>query len=92
MYWTHPNLLQLRIYVLNLPESTTIVDLDDKTELIDGTTLNNGSTIIDPMDQTTAAAKAANATKRFQRLVGVNGETCYVLIMDRKSGAWCVSI
>ena len=44
------------------------------------------------MDQTAAAAKAANATKRFRRLVGLNGETCYVLITDRKSGAWQISI
>ena len=74
--------------VLKESESTAIADLDDETELIDGTTLNNDSTIIDPMDQTAAAAKAANATKRFRRLVGLNGETCYVLITDRKSGAW----
>ena len=44
------------------------------------------------MDQTAAAAKAANATKRFRQLVGLNGETCYVLITDRKSGAWQISI
>ena len=73
-------------------ESTTIADLDDETELIDGTTLDHDSTIIDPMDQTAAAAKAANATKRFRRLVGLNGETCYVLITDRESGAWRISI
>ena len=30
--------------------------------------------------------------QRFERLKGFNGETCYVLITDRKSGAWAVSI
>ena len=77
---------------MNPPKSATIVDFDDETELIDCTTLDHDSTIIDPMDQTDAAAKAANATKRFQRLVGINGEACCVLITDRKSGTWRVSI
>ena len=45
--------------------STTIVDVDNKTELIDGTTLDHDSVIVEPMDQTAAAAKAANATKCF---------------------------
>ena len=86
-HWKH-----VQDYVLNAPKPTTIVDFDNKTELIDGITLDHDNTIIDPMDQTTAVAKAANNTKRFQRLVGVNGETCYVLITDHKSGAWHVSI
>ena len=51
-------------YVLHLPQSRTIADIDDKTEFIDGTTLDPDSTIIEPMDQT-AAAKAANANRRF---------------------------
>ena len=56
-HWKH-----VQEYVLNPPKSTTIVDLDDETELIDGTTLDDDSTIINPMDQTAAAAKSANAT------------------------------
>ena len=79
-------------HALNPPKSTTIADLDDKTKLIDGTTLNDDSTVIDPMDQTAAAAKAANATNRFGRLVGIIGKTCHILITDCKSGAWHASI
>ena len=30
--------------------------------------------------------------QRYDRLKGLNGETCYVLITDRKSGAWAISI
>ena len=52
-------------YVLNLPKSTTILDFDNETERIDGATLDHDSAIIEPMDQTAAAAKAANATKHF---------------------------
>ncbi len=82
----------VREYIMNPPPPTTVADLDDETELVDGTTLDPDSTIVEPMDATTSAAKAANATKRYRRLVGINGETCYVLITDRKSGAWRVSI
>ena len=64
VHWKH-----VQDYVLNPPKPTTITDFDNKTELIDGTILNHDSTIIDPMDQTAAAAKAANATRSFQRLV-----------------------
>ena len=73
-------------------ESTTIADLDDETELIDGTTLDHDSTIIDPMDHTAAAAKAANATKCFRRLVGLNGETCYALIKHGESPSVVTSL
>ena len=31
-------------------------------------------------------------SERFKRLVGLHGETCYVLITCRKSGAWQVSV
>ena len=68
--------------------STAIVDVDSKNELVDGTVLNHDGTISEPMDQTTAATKATNATKYFQHLVGINGKTCHVLITDHKSGAW----
>ena len=67
----------------------TIAGIDNKTELVDGTTLDPNSAIVEPMDQTTAAA---NATKHFQHLVSVNGKTCYVLISDHKSGACQVSV
>ena len=59
-----------------------IADIDDKTELIDGTTLDPDSAIIEPMDQTASAAKAANATKCFWLLTGIYGETLDVLITD----------
>ncbi len=36
--------------------------------------------------------KRETSKERFKRLVGLNGETCYVLITDRKSGAWQISI
>ena len=58
--WKH-----VQDHALNLPRSTTIADIDNKTELIDGTTLDPNSTIIEPMDQTVVAAKAANATNCF---------------------------
>ena len=45
--------------------TTWTMDVDNKTELIDGATLDPNSAIIEPMDQTAAAAKAANATKHF---------------------------
>ena len=38
------------------------------------------------------ACKKETATERYQRLLGLNGETCYILITDLKSGAWRVSI
>ena len=51
----NPHWKRVQDYVLNPPsESTTIADLDDETELIDGTTLDHDSTIIDPMDHTAA--------------------------------------
>ncbi len=73
-------------------EPSTMADVDDETELVDGTILDPDSTVFAPMDETTAAAKAAAAQRRYKRLVGLNGETCYVLITDRYSGVWKVSI
>ena len=69
-----------------------MADVDDETELVDGTLLDNDSTVFAPMDDTTVAAKAAAAYRRYKRLVGLNGETCYVLITDRLSGVWKISI
>ena len=70
----------------------SMADIDDETELVDSTTVNEDSTVFTPMDATAAEAKAAAALRRYKRLVGLNGETCYVLLTDRKSGAWKVSI
>ena len=81
-YWKH-----VQDHALHPSTSTTITDIDNVTELVDGTILNHDSTIIEPMEQTASAAKAASATKCFQRLVGINGKTCCILITDCKSGA-----
>ena len=72
--------------------SASMADVDDETELVDGTLLDDDSTVFAPMDDTTVAAKAAAAYRRYKRLVGLNGETCYVLITDRLSGVWKISI
>ena len=74
------------------PTPATMADLDDETELIDGTLLDEENTVFEPMDDSVAAAKAAAAHKRYQRLKGLNGETCYVLITDRLSGCYKVAI
>ena len=49
-------------------------------------------TIFSPLRQDEVASKVLNAKMRYKRLLGLNGETCYVLITDVKSGAWQVSI
>jgi hypothetical protein len=46
----------------------------------------------EPLTYDETKQKALNAARRYNRLKGVNGETCYVLIVDRKSGAMQVSI
>ena len=68
--WKHnllgnPHWKHAQDHTLNLPKPTMIADVDDETELIDGATLDHDSAIIDPMDQTASAAKAANATECF---------------------------
>ena len=72
--------------------SASMADVDDETELVDGTLLDDDGTVFAPMDDTAVAAKAAAAYRRYKRLVGLNGETCYVLITDRLSGVWKISI
>ena len=45
-----------------------------------------------PLSADDIAAKSTNAQERYKRLVGINGETCYCLITDLKSGCWKVSV
>jgi len=71
---------------------TTMGDLEDATELLDGTTLDPALALFPPLTAAQTDAKAASAAARYERLKGLNGETCYVLITCRKTGAWKVSI
>ena len=63
---------------------------------IDDADIPDGAFVLDdefePLTYEEAKQKALNAARRYHRLKGVNGETCYVLIIDRKSGAMQVSI
>ena len=45
-----------------------------------------------PARRVAGSRRSETAQARYRRLVGLNGETCYVLITDRKSGAMKVSI
>ncbi len=45
-----------------------------------------------PARRVAGSRQPESAAQRYRRLVGLNGETCYVLITDRKSGAMKVSI
>ena len=45
-----------------------------------------------PARKKAGSRRPETAKERYARLVGLNGETCYVLITDRKSGAMKVSI
>ena len=56
--------------------------------------LPNDEYVPDPEDTAlpTDSDKVKKAKARFERLKGLNGETCYVLVTDRKSGACLVSI
>ena len=72
------------------PEGTRDADFEDETEMAPST--DDDDIIITPMDPETAAAKATAATERYNRLKGVDGETCYVMITDRYSGSCRVSI
>ena len=74
------------------PPGTHQDDFDDETELVDTTLFDPSSTVIDPVEDSVAAAKAHAATLRYRRLQGLNGETCYVLITCVYSGACKVSI
>ena len=47
---------------------------------------------VSPLDPATVQGKADNANARFQRLKGLNGETCYVRITCMRSGACKTSI
>ena len=98
-HWT-----KVRDYAVQ-PPPASMADVDDETELgassvadddasftFEGTNLDPDGPAFPGLSPEDAQAKAASAARRFQRLKGINGETCYVLIVDRKSGAWKVSI
>ena len=60
----HPDWVSVRDASLtDIPSGTRDVDFEDETELPDPTHLDPTSTIVHPMDSTTAAAKAASANK-----------------------------
>ena len=89
----NPAWAAVRDYVLNPPADRLNVNLDDfhpdDTDLPDA---NDFELEFVPLRDDETAAKAANAAARYRRLAGVNGETCYCLITDLKSGCWKVSV
>ena len=76
--------------ISSIPEGQHDVDFDDVTELPDRDYREPPN--IPPLTDDERAEKAANANKRFERLVGLNGETCYCMITCRKSGTCRISI
>ena len=67
----------------------SVFDMDDDDDLPDA----EGFDIeFVPLSEAEAFAKSNAAANRCKRLVGVNGETCYCLITDLKTGSWKASI
>ena len=46
--------------------STTVADIDDETKLINGASIKSDDLVFEPMDDTTAAAEATAAFRRFK--------------------------
>ena len=98
-YATEHNLLNnpawaaVRDHVLHPPADRLNIDLDDfHPDDSDLPTSDDHELEFVPLRDDEVADKAANAAARYRRLVGLNGETCYCLITDLKSGCWKVSV
>jgi hypothetical protein len=76
------------------PSFQEAVDADVNDDDYDEDLPSGDKTALDfiPLNADASDAKARAAQERYKRLAGVNGETCYCLITDLKSGMWKVSI
>ena len=85
-----------KTFAAHLPDDQTDTfpsDFGHATEMPLTTDQDDDHTIfLGGPDADVQEAKALAAVRRYSRLVGLNGETCYVLITCLKTGSWKISI